>query len=185
MLSAIHTAIVDRLTADLPGVACAAYPDLSDSIIVPAALVELDEMEPENFGVDEFGIAARFIVYCIVDHATPTAELVVRNMAMKAGVRIWQEEDFGVDAVRSKVEIIRIGADSLNPDLLGYLVWSVEFEIGLVVGEAEWDMNPLDGADVSVIETDDLDDVNMTHVIADGLEPVAEDLLNLPEQPKG
>jgi len=184
MLSAIHTAIVDRLTPDLPGVTCATYPKLTRKIDIPAALVELDEIEPENFGVDEFGIAARFIVYCIIDHTTVDAELVVRNLAMKVAARVWQEEDFGVDAVRSKVEIIRIGDDSLNPDLEGYLVWSVEFEVGLAVGETEWSNNPVAGVDVTTIEIGDLDGVDMTHTIADGA-PVASDSLDLDEQPKG
>ena len=185
MLSEIQTAIVDRLTPDLPGVACAAYPKLARKITIPAALVELDELEPGNFGVDEFGVAARFIVYCIVDHTAANAEIDVRNLAMKVAARVWQEETFGVDSVRSRVEIIRIGEDSINPDLEGYLVWSVEFEIGLVVGETEWNLNPVAGADVTTIVIGDLDGADITHTIADGLEPETVDKIDLPDQPKG
>ena len=186
MLSAIHTAIVDRLKADLGvGVFCEAYPALERKITLPAALVELDEVEPANFGQDEFGIYPRFIVYCIVDHTLPTAYLDVRNLAIKVAARVWQEEDFGVDDVRSVVEIIRIGEDSLRPDLEGYMVWSVEFQVGLVVGEKQWSINPATGVDVATISVGDFDGADITHTIADGLEPSTVDKIDLPDQPKG
>lgn len=186
MLDSLHTAIIARLSADLSGVYCAAYPKLQHRVTLPAVLVELDELEPDDFGEDAaFDCLARFTAYCIYDPNATDAELAVRNLAATVAVRVSQEEDFGIDVAQS-AEVLRVGPDDFRPELDGYLVWSVEFQIGISIGEALWSANPADGVSVVTITVGDLNNVDTDHSMAvGGDEPASVDNVNLPETPKG
>lgn len=184
MLDSLHTAIIARLTADLAGVYCAAYPKLERTITLPAVLVELDELEPDDFGNEPFDCQARCTAYCIYDPTATNAELEVRNLAATVAVRVSQEADFGIE-VAKKAEVLRVGEDSFKPELDGYLVWAVEFQVGIHIGEDVWAANPADGVSVITITVGDLDIVHTDKLMADGNEPDAADDISLPEQPKG
>lgn len=183
-LTSLHTAIIDRLSADFSATTVAAYPDLKRKITLPAVLVDLDEFDIADFGEDALGLNVRFTVYCVADPAVANAEMTVRNLAVTMALRIYQEKDFGYD-VNTGAEIIRVSPDDFNPDLQGYLVWSVEFVIGITVGQEAYSTDPADGIHVTEMTIGDLDKVDMEHVVADGQEPDAKDTVNLPEQPKG
>ncbi len=186
MLDSLHTAIVDRLAADIPGLGtCAAYPKIERKVALPAVLVELDELEPDDFGEGPFDCWARFTVYCIYDPVATDAELQVRNLAATVAVRVSQEEEFGAAEVVKAAEVLHVGPDGFKPELDGYLVWAVEFQIGISIGEAVWAANPADGVSVITVGVDDLDNVSASHVLADGNEPPADDSVDLPDQPKG
>lgn len=187
MLDALHAAIINRLTADLPGLGtCAAYPKIERRVTLPAVLVELDELEPEDFGDEAFGVLARFTAFCIYDPNAANAELEVRNLAATVAVRVSQEEDFGFDEVRKDAEVLRVGEDSFRPELDAYLVWAVEFELGVVIGENTWAKDPADGVSVVTITVGDLNSVGIDHSMADGTnEPEAVDNVDLPKTPKG
>lgn len=185
MLDSIHTAIVARLSADIPALAtCAAYPRLQRKVSLPAVLVELDDLDPVDFGTERFDCWARFTAYCIYDPTLPNAELEVRKLAATVAVRVSQEADFGEDIERV-VEVLRVGEDSFKAELESYLVWAVEFQLGLSLGENEWSIDPAAGVSVTTITVGDLDSVYVAKQIADGSEPAADDEVSLPGQPKG
>ena len=185
MLDSLHSAIIARLTADLTGLGtCALYPKLERRVVLPAVLVELTELEPDDFGDEQFGCYANFTAYCIYDPNATDAEKQVRNLAATVAVRVSQEDDFGLD-VQSGAEILRVGEDGFKPELDGYLVWAVDFRIGLLLGENVWSAAPATGASVATITVGSLNSVGITHVIADGHEPPAVDEVSLPATPKG
>lgn len=185
-LDPLHSSIVARLSADLSGVYVDDYPALVRRITLPAVLVELEELEPDDFGTDGFDAYARFTAYCIYDPNQTNAYLQVRNLAATVAVRIRQEEDFSNDGVVMPAEILRIGEDSFNPDLDGYMVWAVEFQLGVTLGELEWAANPADGVSVATISVGDLNSVGADHSMTTGTdEPEAVDNVDLPDTPKG
>ena len=188
MLDELHTAIVDRLTADLTTVpTCAAYPQLERRITLPAVIVELDELSPEDFGWPDFSAWAEFTAWCVHDPSLPSAMLEVRNLAATVAARIHQEEDFGFADVLRRTEVLRVSPDDFNPDLDGYLVWAVQFRIGVRIGEREWRVDPAAGQSVVDVAgiVGDFDSAGLKHVLTDGNEPPAEDEILLPDQPKG
>lgn len=185
MLDNLHIAIVDRFTADISGLAtCDAYPSLQRRIGIPAVLIDMIELEPTDFGTDRFDCYALFTAYCIVDPNTANADLVVRNLATEVAVRVSQEADFGVEVER-EAEVTRVSEDNMRPDLDGYLVWAVDFQIGLSLGEDAWAINPADGVAVTEITVGDLDTVHVDKLIDNEDEPKTSDTISLPEQPKG
>lgn len=185
MLDSLHTAIVDRLNADIAGLGtCAAYPKIQRRVDLPAVLVDLVELEPADFGTDKFDCWAQFTAYCIVDPSDTNAELAVRNLAAEVAVRVSQEEDFGIE-VEKEAEVLRVGEDSFQPDLDGYLVWAVDFQIGLSLGEDVWSVDPAAGVPVTTITVGDLSTVSASKLIDNTDEPDASDTISLPEQPKG
>jgi len=186
MLDDLHAAIVDRLTADMPALqTCAAYPVIRQKIAIDAVLLELDELEPADFGDSTADFYARFVAYCIVDPTKAGAEMAVRNLAAEVAVRVSQEADFGFSEVQRSAEVLRVSEDSFKPELDSYLVWAVEFQIGLALGDVVWSADPADGVSVTTITVGDLDSVSTAHVMADGNEPSAESVVELPDQPKG
>lgn len=184
MLDALHIAVIERLQADLLGVYCAAYPKLSRKVTVPATLVELDELEPDDFGSELFDCYARFTAYCVYDPNAANAEREVRNLAALVAVRVSQEADFSID-VAKPAQVLHVGEDSFKPELDGYLVWAVEFQVGITIGEDVWAIDPAAGASVIEINVGDLDVVHIDKKMGDGQEPPASDDISLPDQPKG
>nr|BDD46292.1 hypothetical protein 12 [Gammaproteobacteria bacterium] len=184
-LTTLHDRIVTRLSSDMVATTVAAYPELPRKIDIPAVLIDLDDVDVADFGDgDRLGLLASFTAYCITDPSQANAEMIVRNLAVTVALRIFQEDDFGADVSRG-AEIIRIGPDNLQPELEGYRVWSVAFEVGIEVGEDAYLADPADGVHVTTITIGDLNTVDISHVMADGNEPTAEDEISLPETPKG
>lgn len=185
MLSELHTAVVDRLAVDISSLAtCASYPRLNRKIDIPAVLIDQTELEPADFGTDKFDCWVMFTAYCIVDPNQTDAELAVRNLAAQVAVRVSQEEDFSIEVERA-AEVVRVSEDNLNPDLEGYLVWSVDFQIGMALGEDAWLINPAADVAVTTITVGDLDTVHIDKLIDNEDEPETSDTISLPEQPKG
>lgn len=143
MLDALHAAIVARLKVDIPTLLTVeAYPAIQRSVTIPAVLIDLDELAPDDFHDVTVGFQARFKAYCIVDPVPDAAEMDVRNLAAEVATRIIQERDFGVTEVEEGAEVLRIGPDVWKPELEGYLVWAVDFTVGISVGEGFWKYDP-------------------------------------------
>ena len=185
MLDALHTAIVARLSADIVALqTCAAYPKLTRQVVIPAVLLDLDELVPEDYGNEVGDFMLRFVAYCIVDPTAAGAELAARNLAAEVAVRAQQEGDFGFE-VETGVDVVRVGPDDFRAELEAYLVWSVEFTLGVNIGESVWSDQPADDISVTTITVGDLGAVDMAHQLPDPLAPAATDTLLLPDQPKG
>jgi len=183
-LTSLHDAIVARLSADMSGVTVAAYPVLQRKIDIPSVLVDMDDIEMADFGDEALGLRLRFVAYCISDPALAGAEITARNLAVTTAVCIFKEEDFGED-VHETTKLIHVGRDDFNPDLQSYMVWSVEFTLGIEVDAGAYSVNPAAGVPVSQVTLGDLNTIDIEHVLADGLEPESKDKVILPQTPKG
>ena len=183
-LTSLHNAIVARLNADIPGVTVAAYPVLQRKVDIPSILIDMDDTEVADFGGDALGLRLRFVAYCISDPTLAGAEITARNLAVTAAARIFQEEGFGED-VHESASLIHVGRDDFNPDLQSYVVWSVEFSIGIEVNNETYLQNPAAGVPVNQVTLGDLITVDIEHVLADGLEPESKDKVVLSQTPKG
>jgi len=185
MLDELLNAIVARLNTDIPGLAvCEAYPKLEKSIALPALLTEIDDIDPGDFGNETFDCWVRLKTFCIYDRIEANSSLEVIKLATAVAVAITQEDDFGL-SVEKGADIFAVGPDDFKAELDGYHVWSVEYRIGITLGETEWLADPADGVPVSQITVGDLSSIDINHVLADGNEPSSGDSINLPEQPKG
>ena len=158
MLDQIHTDIIARLAPDLSAQGLQtleAYPELQRSVALPAVLLELSELAPDDFSDATVGFQARFTAYCIVDPIPDTADMDVRNLAAEVATRIIQEQDFGNAAVMERAEVLSIGPNEWKPELDGYLVWAVQFSLGVSVGEGYWRFDPAPGVAVTTITVGD------------------------------
>lgn len=178
MLTALHDAIVARLSADLPTLqTCARYPKLEGNVPIPAVLIDCEEITPDDQGSATLDVTVRFVAYCIVDPVLPGAELEVRNLAATVAVRVFQEEDFGQPV--GSARIVRIGEDDFRPELDGYFVWAVEWTHDMSLGEDYWQGAPISGP-VTTVTVGSLKVYTAQHSMADGAqEPAADDYLDL------
>lgn len=178
MLTDLHDAIVERLSADLPTLGtCAAYPKIRQSIALPAVLIECAELTPDDQGSATLDVTARFVAYCIYDPVAEDCENQVRDLAITVAVRVVQEATFG--QIVSSARIVRIGEDDFKPELDGYRVWAVEWTHDLTLGEAVWQGVPVVAA-VTTVTLGSFTVYAANHSMADGaLEPAAADHLDL------
>jgi len=186
MLDNLEDRIIARLQADFPAAQVLLYPENHTRFNLPAILLDLNELAYEDEDGGRLMFTARFVAYCLENPNGADAERTVRNFATEVAVRIHQEEDFGADDVTRNANIIDVGPNAFRPELHSYICWAVEFEIGITVGEGVWNGAPADGVPVTTIEVGDLNTAHLNHSMAAGAdEPVAEDTINLPDQPKG
>lgn len=140
MLTDLHTAIVAHLLTNVPGLqTCAAYPDLSGSVAIPAVLVETgDSIEPaKDAGTEQLSLTTRWRAYCVYDPTQLNADLEVRNLAVTVALAVYLASRFGQPV--SPAQITFIGEDGFKPELDGYLVWVVEWAHDIRLGASVWD----------------------------------------------
>lgn len=139
MLTDLHTAIVARLTTDMPTLqTCAAYPDLQRRVVLPAVLVDIPELYPSvDAGTEQLGLTASCRALCIYDPKQANADLEVRNLAAMVAYNIYKASRFGQPVSPAKIR--RIGEDAFEPELDGYLVWVVEWIHDIQIGNSIWD----------------------------------------------
>ena len=152
MFDQLHADIIARLGADITGLATlAAYPDLQQVVPLPAVLIDMDSLAPDEFGDATVGFRAMFTAYCIVDPTLSDAEMQVRNLAAEVAIRVVQERNFGNADVVEAVELLTIGPNDWKPELMGYQVWGVHFMLGVSAGEGYWQFDPLPGVPVQTV----------------------------------
>lgn len=133
----LHAAIVSGLRAKLAGVPTVeAYPVLQRRIGLPAVLVELAEMEPDDDpGTGATALIGRFQARAIVDPNAAQADLQVRELAARIAVAL-THETWGLPITMAN--LVQIGDDAFKPELDGYLVWLVEWTHAFHLGEIVW-----------------------------------------------
>ena len=136
-LAQLHTAIVNSLRAKLAGVPTVeAYPVLQRRIGLPAVLVELAEMDPDDDpGTGATALIGRFQARAIVDPNAAQADLQVRELAARVAVAL-THETWGLPITMAN--LVQIGDDAFKPELDGYLVWVVEWTHAFHLGETTW-----------------------------------------------
>jgi len=142
VLTNLHNAIVAHLLANVAGVqSCEGYPELDGDagIKIPGILIETDStIEPGiNDGTERLCLTTRWRAYCLYDPNSPNADLEVRNFAITVALTIFLASRFGQPVQPAKITFI--GEDGFKPELDSYLVWVVEWEHGICVGDSVWD----------------------------------------------
>lgn len=136
-LEQLHDAIVAGLRVKLAGVPTVdAYPVIERRIHLPAALVELAEMEPgTDPGTGETALIGRFQARAIVDPNAQNADMMVRELSARIAVAI-THETWGLDV--GVAQLVQIGEDAFKPELDGYIVWVVEWTHEFHLGTTAW-----------------------------------------------
>jgi hypothetical protein len=104
--------------------------------VLPAVLLELDELEPgDDPGTGETALIGRFRAYAVYDPNQQQADLQVRELAARIAMAI-NHENWGLPIGIAR--FTQAGADGFKPELDGYLVWIVEWTHEFHLGEVEW-----------------------------------------------
>ncbi|WP_321367932.1 hypothetical protein [uncultured Desulfuromusa sp.] len=133
--NAIETTLREAFTvAELP--TCEKYPELAKKIVSPAVLIELSELSPEDDpGTGELAFTARFSAYIVLQRSS-RAKLDAANLAVAVSLKIFEAGRFGQPCGPGK--ITRVAPDEFKPELMGYVVWVVEWTHEIRVGESIW-----------------------------------------------
>ncbi|MDR2366131.1 MAG: hypothetical protein LBD68_09845 [Zoogloeaceae bacterium] len=128
ILTALHRAIQEGITAGLPGVfVLPPYPDLQRALTrLPAIDTQLTDLEPgDDPGSGEAPLIGRFTARVIVDPNLADAGLSAREMAARLAALLYRQT-WGMTEI-GYAHFVQAGEDALSPDLDGYLVWMVEW----------------------------------------------------------
>lgn len=138
MIAELHQALLDRLTAALPGVPCVAYPRLDGRLTLPAAVLELTGMQRVDGqpGTGQTAIDCDFTLTLIAAPEQPDAALALRTLAARA-MHALDRSFRPLPGRAGHVRAARADEGDFRPELDGYIVWAVEFSIELYIGEAE------------------------------------------------
>ncbi len=138
MIHELHQALLDRLSAALPGVQCVAYPRLDGRVILPAAALELTGMRRGDAqpGTGQTALDCDFTLTLIAAPEQPGAALALRALAARA-MHALDRSFRPLPGRAGHVRAVRSDEGDFRPELDGYIVWAVEFAIELYVGDAE------------------------------------------------
>jgi hypothetical protein len=137
-LAQLHEAILSGLREKLPipALNIDSYPTLNRRVVLPAVLLELDELEPgEEPATGETPFIGRFKAYAVFDPNQQVADLQVRELAARIVVAI-HHEDWGLPI--GLAHFMNASADGFKPELDGYIAWSVEWTHEFHLGDVEW-----------------------------------------------
>jgi len=138
MIEALHTAIEEHLVSSLPeGVYVGVYPRLRKKVSVPAVFIEVQDVTPgEDKGTEQLPVSIRFAARCVIDSAALNAGLSALGLAIDVALYVHQGRRFGQKV--SPAKILQIDQDNFDRELLGYLVWRVEWVHEIDLGESIW-----------------------------------------------
>lgn len=136
-LDRLYGAIELHLQDNLPGVQqVAAWPDIHDSIALPAVVVEMARLEPgKDYGTGEMVLIASFEARVIVgpeqvDHNQQAVQLAGQLAVLLRG------QTWGLEV--DPAEFVQAAQDWTKPELDGYLVWLVEWTQQIYLGAQQW-----------------------------------------------
>jgi len=138
MIAELHQALLDKISAALPGVTCIAYPRLNGRVALPVAALELTGMQRNDTqpGTTQTAIDCDFTLSLIAAPEQDGAELALRALAaqtMHALNRTFRP----LPGKAGHVRAVRADEGDFRPELDGYIVWAVEFSVELYIGEAD------------------------------------------------
>jgi len=133
-LTDLHRAIESTLRAALPGVDVASYPDLAGRVSLPLVVLELSEFEPgTDPGTGELALEAIMQARLVMDPNQTDAELYCRQLAARLAVAVHQARSFCQPVTPARIR--QLGPDGFRADLDGYLVWLIEWQHELHIGD--------------------------------------------------
>jgi hypothetical protein len=152
----LEQAISDAISSALPDVPIQTYPRRATRLNVPCVLVLCDSFEPmDSDGTERLLLKSKWLAYCVVADHAPNADTTARILAISVGKAVDDIEGKASQGY-SKASLVGIFEDSFNPDLDGFLVWKVEFDIPIKVGESVWDGTGIIPTQVLVAFGDDI-----------------------------
>jgi len=132
-------ALVDKLRIqlpDIPVITADAPPQAQRSLRVPAVYLEIDSIEPLQEAGDSRLLAdLRWQARVLVDPNQPRADLLVRALAARVAVAL--HEIRRPIPGHGHIRLATASDDAFRPEIDGYKVWVVEFNIELALGALE------------------------------------------------
>lgn len=138
-LDVVHQSIVNALSLQFPDMATVEdYRENRGALPLPAILLELEDMEAapdDDPGTEQLAVWARWSARIIIGFRTANAEREIRKLAGALGVFVHQNR-FGQPI--GPAEVTMITPDDMDPDLDQYVVWRVEWQQIVHLGEGVW-----------------------------------------------
>lgn len=136
-LEQMYDAISATIRAQMPAIRFAdAWPDIKRRIILPAVLLELDELEPgDDPGTGETALIARFQARIIVDSRPEAGNRAASMLASQLAVLL-RDQQWGLPI--DTAQFLRACPDFMRPELDGYTVWLVEWTHEFHLGQFTW-----------------------------------------------
>lgn len=167
-LNNLHQAIIEAIALQFPSLALVEdYRDDRKALPLPAALIELVDFEgnpDEDPGTEQLPVIARFEARIIIGFRTANAEREIRKLAAAVGAFVHQRR-WGLPV--GPAEVLTITPDDFEPDLDQYVVWRVEWQQAVHLGQSVWTN---DGTIPTTVLFSIVPDVGPEHV--DDYEPV-------------
>lgn len=140
-LETLHTAIRDQIAAQFPDLATVAFyqDDEDHQLPMPACLLTLSEIEPapeNDAGTGQFPALLRFQARLVLGHRGPSTHLQARLAAAALGTWLYQRRWRGVPT--DPCRVIAIYPDEFNAALDRYVVWTVEWQQPVFLGNSAW-----------------------------------------------
>lgn len=141
-LEQVHSAIVERIKAAFPALKTVeAYRQDRKSLLVPACLVNLMEMEVEpedDPGTEQLAVTAHFEAVLVIHfrQGDKNPKLEIRKLAA-AVAQFVHRQRWGLPVSPAVVEAI--SEDGFDPELDQFEAWRVEWRQVLHLGESCWD----------------------------------------------
>lgn len=136
-LEQMYDAIGATIRAQMPAIRFAdAWPDIKRRIILPAVLLELDELEPgTDPGTGETALIARFQARIIVDSRPEAGNRAASMLASQLAVLL-RDQQWGLPI--DTAQFLRACPDFMRPELDSYTVWLVEWTHEFHLGQFTW-----------------------------------------------
>lgn len=138
-LAGLHQAIIDTIAASFPSIKTVAdYPDDRQRIEVPAALIEMPELNAapdDDPGTGQLAMEAQFELRYLIGWRGANQGRVIRSQVAALAHFIHQQQ-WGLPVEPARVLVAE--PDEFSPELDQYLVWRIEWAQIIHIGENEW-----------------------------------------------
>ncbi len=156
-LEEMHGAIVASVRSQFPSlVTVGDYGESRKSLLVPAVLVELIDMEaaPDaDPGTEQLAVVTHWVARAVMSFKAVNAKIEVRKLAAALGNHVHQQR-WGLPVAPAKVTII--GPDAFDPDMDRFEVWAVEWEQVVHIGASVFDDTGIVPTEVLIGYTPDI-----------------------------
>ena len=138
-LSALHDSILNAIRTQFPDLQTVEdYETDREELDVPAVLLELVDMEgapEEDAGTEQLPVVTKWSARVVFSRRYPNAKREIRKLAGALGVLVHQNR-WGQPVSPAQVTVI--GPDAFDPAFDKLLVWAVEWDQQLDLGENFW-----------------------------------------------
>lgn len=151
-LAVLHQAIVDDIKAQFPELTTVEFYRGQDtgedrrSLPTPACLLDLTELEAEpeaDPGTEQLAVLAKFEVALVIDFRTAQSKLSIRQLAASfaAWLRLRRWSNAAVPGKKlptGPAQVVGAYPDDFQPDLERFVVWRVEWQQIIHLGQTVW-----------------------------------------------